>query len=280
MKKKVVTVVLYNLRGWNDIMKTLSDRSVQEVYSTFLSTLLRELQAHKGVPDSFSGDHILAAHNAFSTQATHKVAGCQAAVRARNAIDGLVCPSDVKLTLSFAAVSGECKVGQMGCQGMRKVTISSSILPWVSVLESFNNTGSFLGTIDASIGKDVGSNFQLRQIHVGQYAKRHPLKHETCMNMFEVVEALEAGEEEWMYQMNEAEQKNPFWKWNSIFELMTNGHKDSAKEIIEATHANGLIKVSCALQTPSSSCAPFKRSSSSRHSLLGRPTNCLTLNCP
>jgi len=241
-KKKIVTVVLYNLRGWHAISKPLSDKQCQSIYEGFLNCLLNEFAMRKGVADSFSGDHILVAHNAFCNQSTHKVAGLQAAVRARDALASTCFPNNVKLSVSWAAASGESKIGQMGCNGMKKVTMTSAVIPWVHVLESYNNLGNYVGTIDKSVSRDVGGQFQLRQLHVGRFAKRYPNAPESNIDIFEVLSAVEAGEDEWMYQMNEAENANPYTAWNSIFALMAQeGSMGEVREIVEAAYEKKLI---------------------------------------
>eukprot|EP01063_Lacrimia_lanifica_P004492 TRINITY_DN1251_c0_g1_i1.p1 TRINITY_DN1251_c0_g1~~TRINITY_DN1251_c0_g1_i1.p1 ORF type:complete len:918 (+),score=272.81 TRINITY_DN1251_c0_g1_i1:74-2827(+) len=229
LKRKTISVVSYNLRSWLTVSAALGDTALPEVYSGVLSALLGALKMFKGVADTFAGDHVLAAHNAFSNQATHKKAALEAALAAVQNVSEAAVPGSAyqKLSLSFACTSGEAKIGQMGCQGMKKVTINSAIVPWSAKLEDYNNKRGYLGTMDGHVAKDVRGNFLFRQTDVVQFTKRAA---EKMLEVYEVLETVAAAEDEWMYQLEDALSSNPFTSWEQMWALASEGNTGAARD--------------------------------------------------
>ena len=234
LKKKSVTMVAFNIKGWHAHLLGRGQGDAIAGHSDWAMIIMQTVQAGKGVIDTFSGDRILAAYNAYSMVTTHRVSAVQAAYSARCRVAvgsgfgevGMV-ESTNQPELSFAICSGDARVGHMGCQGMKKVTIVSEVVPWVVALEQFNKVHGYKGLIDTFVARDVKTWYDLQTVDGISFPKRTA----NAIRVF-VVHQQKGGvkEDEWMYQLQQMDSASNYVQWNVTFENIVSGEWEKAEE--------------------------------------------------
>ena len=231
LKKKAVTVLAFNMKSWHEYISNMSGSEVISGHADVMSILLQCVQGNKGICDVFTGDRLLATYNAFSVMNCHRIAAVQSAYTARGRFE-TVFQEGGHPQLSFAVSTGDAKIGHMGCNGMKKVAIISSILPWVTALERYNNVHGFSGVVDSFVARDVRGHFDLQLTDAILYTKRSA----NAIRVFELQSIKTAKEEgEWMYQIESMEVNSPFKHWNKAFEFIFAGEWDNAEQVIHST---------------------------------------------
>ena len=210
MKKKKVSLAHMNVVSWHAFCEQRKDEEVLCTHGSMIETILTAVLHNKGVCDTFAGDKILATFNAFAPSASHGVACVKAAHAAAKAL------SDVHLVmckLSYGCTTGEARVGPMGCNGMKKVSILSESMSWVVVLERWNRMNDLPGVLDHSLSREVQGQVVLRCEGAMLYEKLS----DKAQVVYAVKELVSMKNEEWMYQLEALEQNNPHTLWNEAF---------------------------------------------------------------
>ena len=232
LKGKVISVVYCNIQDWHKRIARLHDGEVVALHASVIGAIMQSVQETKGICDSFSGDRIFGVYNAFLPLRTHRSNCSLAALRAVDRVKKLL---DEPLVLSFACASGEAKVGNMGCMGMKKVTITSTTMPWVVALERYNRTKGFAGMVDHFLAKDVMQEYVMQCTDGVVYSKRYQ---KSPIKVYQLLKKHESQHEEWMYQLENAA-KAPHQKWNKVFDAAIRGDYDTAdqdvKELVSAS---------------------------------------------
>eukprot|EP00756_Hemistasia_phaeocysticola_P031864 Hpha_TRINITY_DN16380_c2_g10::TRINITY_DN16380_c2_g10_i1::g.62818::m.62818 len=190
----------------SNFIKCAQDKGkIVPTHTKLIETILGSCAMAKGVPDTFCGDRIFCSFNAVRPVSGYRLASVTAAHRARSKVD-----SDENMCqfpISFAVVTGECQVGNMGTDTMRRFSFHSSVVPWSVALERYQRTLECRGCIDGPTKEEASNGFAVRLVDAPIYPKR---KADQVLRVFEVLQALaSAEEEEWMYQLEKAESSDP-----------------------------------------------------------------------
>ena len=209
LERRKCTFGVTNLVGFHAKMSGLSEKKVVATHGRVLEAVLSHVQASKGFCDGFSGDRFLAAFNGLKSLASHRVAGCLAGVAVRDALKA------EDFETSTAVVCGEARVGNMGCEVMRKYTFVSPVLSWGYALERYARAMSCAVVSDHFIAPDVAQQFVVRT--VGQVLFEKRLAKGKPITVSCVLEQHQAGEgEEWMYALSEIAAADPQAAWNKF----------------------------------------------------------------
>eukprot|EP01061_Rhynchopus_euleeides_P009435 TRINITY_DN1861_c0_g1_i1.p1 TRINITY_DN1861_c0_g1~~TRINITY_DN1861_c0_g1_i1.p1 ORF type:complete len:885 (+),score=348.60 TRINITY_DN1861_c0_g1_i1:322-2976(+) len=230
LKKKAVSVLAFNLKSWHAHITGVDPGEVIDKHAEILNVLLQSVQTSKGVCDTFSGDRLMATFNAYTVLSSHRLAGVQAAHNARGRL------ANVKDApqLSLAVSTGEAKVGHMGCNGMKKVSIISNVIPWVVALERYNNMAGHTGVLDQWVARDMRGCFDLKVVDKLHYPKRSA----SDIRIYELCNARTAKEEaEWMYQIESIEATSVYLNWNKAFEAILEDEWEAAEAVINSVPA-------------------------------------------
>eukprot|EP01063_Lacrimia_lanifica_P021416 TRINITY_DN2873_c0_g5_i1.p1 TRINITY_DN2873_c0_g5~~TRINITY_DN2873_c0_g5_i1.p1 ORF type:complete len:825 (+),score=318.90 TRINITY_DN2873_c0_g5_i1:115-2589(+) len=205
LQRKKVSFSLVNLCGWHDTIRRDTDRDVLKEHGSYVATTLNVFQQARGVADSFAGDRMLCSFNAARQLGGHKQACVEALINVVRVVT-----EECGVKLSCAAVTGDARVGNMGCNVMKKYTFISAAVPWVFVLERYANAMGVSTLSDQFVEEAAKNAFEHRAVFQLQYQKRaaQPIK------VFEVGEKLDVEEDEWMYQLEGAEAKDRNGPWN------------------------------------------------------------------
>ena len=219
MKKKKVSLAHMNVASWHAFCKKHKDAEVLSAHGSVIEKILVAVQHNKGVCDTFAGDKILATFNAFALSTSHRVACVKAAHEAAAAL------SDVH-KLSYGCATGEARVGNMGCNGMKKVSILGQCMSWVVVLERWNKERNLPGVIDRILSREVEGQVMVRCEGAVLYVKHS----EKAEPVYAVKGLCSSTNEEWMYQL---ESSNPDALWNEVFEHIIKQDFEKASSLLD-----------------------------------------------
>ena len=222
MKKKKVSLAHMNVLSWHAFCKKHKNAEVLSTHGGVIERILAAVHHNKGMCDTFSGDKILATFNAFVPKPSHSVACVKAAHEAATEL------GDVH-KISYGCTSGEARVGNMGCNGMKKVSILSRSMPWVVVLERWNKKENLPGVIDRNVSREVEGQVVLRCAGAVLYQKFH----EKVQTVFAVKGLCSSKNEEWMYQLESAS-NNPHALWNEVFEHIIKQDFENASSLLDS----------------------------------------------
>ena len=222
MKKKKVSLAHMNVVSWHPFIKKHKDAEVLSAHAGVIERILTAVQHNKGVCDTFSGDKMLATFNAFVPKSSHSVSCVKAAHEAATAL------GDVH-TISYGCTTGEARVGNMGCNGMKKVSILSQSMSWVVVLERWNKKFNLPGVIDINVSREAEGQVVLRCAGAVLYEKFS----DKVQTVFAVKGLCSSENEEWMYQLESAS-NNPHALWNEVFEHIIKQDFEKASSLLDS----------------------------------------------
>eukprot|EP00754_Rhynchopus_humris_P027908 Rhum_TRINITY_DN15116_c9_g1::Rhum_TRINITY_DN15116_c9_g1_i1::g.139045::m.139045 len=221
LSRKKCTFLVLNLVDFHAKMTALSERRIVATHGKVLEKALAIVQAAKGICDGFSGDRFLSSFNGLRNLGSHRAAGCTAGVMLRDALK-----EEHGFETSSAVVSGDARVGNMGCEVMRKYTFVSPVLTWGYALERYARSLSYALLADHFVVPDVASEFIVRT--VGQVLFEKRLADGKPLTISRVLQKREAGgNEEWMYVLEEMTAADPQTAWNKFADCVL--HKNWAE---------------------------------------------------
>eukprot|EP01059_Diplonema_ambulator_P007050 TRINITY_DN16585_c0_g1_i1.p1 TRINITY_DN16585_c0_g1~~TRINITY_DN16585_c0_g1_i1.p1 ORF type:complete len:860 (+),score=118.51 TRINITY_DN16585_c0_g1_i1:342-2921(+) len=220
LRKKTVSIVCCNISNWHHDTHRLPDLEIFSAHTEYLNVALSTAQSNKGVAETFLGDRIMLTFNAILPCGGHRVAAVNTAQTIKHTVK-----EKAKLKISYSCTSGEARVGNMGCLGMKRFTLMTTVVPWGVALEAVNKTRHARGLVDQFVYKDSHQKFILRCVDGVEYKKRCS----STIKIYEVMGALRLKEEEWMYQLNDMESNNPYSHWNTAMDMIINKDWDAAR---------------------------------------------------
>ena len=221
MKKKKVSLGHMNVVSWHAFCKKHKDAEVLSAHGGIVEQIMSAVQHNKGVCDTFAGDKMLATFNAFVPKPSHSVACVKAAHEVATTL------GDVH-KISYGCTTGEARVGNMGCNGMKKMSILSQSMSWVVVLERWNKQWNLPGIVDQNISREAEGQVVLRCAGAMLYDKLS----EKVQTVFTVRGLCSSENEEWMYQLESAA-NNPHVLWNEVFEHIIKQDFEKASSLLD-----------------------------------------------
>ena len=227
MKKKKVSLAHMNVVSWHDFCKNRKDAEVLAAHGGVIERILVAVQHNRGVCDTFAGDKMLATFNAFVPSSTHRVACVKAAHEAATAL------GDDMHKISYGCTTGDARVGNMGCNGMKKVSIIARCMSWVVVLERWNKKHNLPGVVDRAVSREVEGQVVLRCAGAVLFEKLSDKE----QVVYAVKGVCSEGNEEWMYQL-ESTANNPHALWNDAFEHIIKQDFEQASTLLDGVAAD------------------------------------------
>ena len=221
MKKKKVSLAHMNVVSWHAFCKKHKDAEVLSAHGGIMEHIMSSVQHNKGVCDTFAGDKMLATFNAFVPKPSHSAACVKAAHEVATAL------GDAH-KISYGCTTGEARVGNMGCNGMKKMSILSQSMSWVVVMERWNKERNFPGVVDQNISREAEGQVVLRCAGAMLYEKLS----EKAQTVFTVRGLCSSADEEWMYQLESAV-NNPHAVWNEVFEHIIKQDFEKASSLLD-----------------------------------------------
>ena len=201
MRTKWITALTLNSKGH---LKSISG-DVLTKHSHFLEKFTTIITAHKGIAETLSGDRMLATWNTVTETANQAMHSCKAALALQ------LMQEDV-ITANVGIAKGSAQFGLFGGEGTKRYDVLGSVIPSASLLMVLNKQYNSSILVSPEAEKEGNSFFYFRIIDYVCYRKL-----EAACFIYELVGAKDMGGEEWMYDLEAAEGKDPCTELNTAW---------------------------------------------------------------
>eukprot|EP01061_Rhynchopus_euleeides_P024368 TRINITY_DN392_c0_g1_i8.p1 TRINITY_DN392_c0_g1~~TRINITY_DN392_c0_g1_i8.p1 ORF type:complete len:995 (+),score=288.06 TRINITY_DN392_c0_g1_i8:53-3037(+) len=206
-RKKRVSVLALNSRSHSERCAALDAEGVRVLHSHLIENFNAIVDSFKGLAESMCGDRLLAAWNTVAERPSHGTLACKAAFQMRSMQEGNIV-SHVGLT------SGLAMFGLFGGTGTKKYDIVGKIVPGVMALALLNKQYDTQCLFPQKMVHDVSLSFYVRIV---DYIS-HPKIAERSF-LYELAQKKNVvAQDEWMYELESAEQGDPFKAHNIEWE--------------------------------------------------------------
>jgi class 3 adenylate cyclase len=228
VKKKRISLMVVNIKGWHAIIDSASPNDAAFLHSTYVHMVLEAVNANKGTADVFLGDRFVASWNTIKNLGTHRSNACHTALKAVKGVkelnDANAAQQLPTLSLSAAVSCGEARCGNMGCDGMKKYTFVGPVAVMVHALERRNKKYGTSILLDGAVEEEAKNVFFVRKVdHV-----LVPRLQERPFKLFELISTKAVSEDEWMYQLQEGEHGDPYAVFSGAVDLYLKGQFEEA----------------------------------------------------
>jgi class 3 adenylate cyclase len=206
---KRVSVAVFNLRGFHRFCGTSSVADITSMHAKALELVAKHVAQCKGVVDFFQGDHIQASWNAVSPAAAHSK---RAAIAALELVKEFRQDAGL-LHMSVGLSTGSAQVGNIGSSSLRRFCVVGPAVSQASGLERM--TRLFQG-VSVLCPSSMFAELQLELLL--QFVGIVTLPGTAQPQLVASVEGLkQMSTDEWMYQLQEGEDADPFARLNEVF---------------------------------------------------------------
>eukprot|EP01060_Flectonema_neradi_P035365 TRINITY_DN6494_c0_g1_i4.p1 TRINITY_DN6494_c0_g1~~TRINITY_DN6494_c0_g1_i4.p1 ORF type:complete len:1660 (+),score=326.99 TRINITY_DN6494_c0_g1_i4:120-5099(+) len=208
LQKKKSSFLQINILDWHAKMYGDSDTLAPVLvhHASYLSNVITFVMNCKGVPDTFSGDRILAAYNSVKPCQAYQLAACTTALKVRASFSE-------SMNLSMSVVSATCKAGYMGPSSMKRYSYIGPVIGWSFALERLSKQLRCGILADQLVGESITGHILYRTRGAATYRKHS----RTPIRFHELLEHIELAHDEWMYMLDKA-QSSPINLWNKTFD--------------------------------------------------------------
>lgn len=151
-KKRELTVMMADLRGFTSISEGLSPEKVTDVLNYFFQSMLPALTEHKGTVIEYLGDSILAVFGAPIASEHQTENAIAAAIKMQNNMEQVneYCTRNgyPLMEMGIAIHRGEAFIGNVGSEQLMRYNVIGSVVNECSRIESFSVGGQVLASRD------------------------------------------------------------------------------------------------------------------------------------
>eukprot|EP01062_Namystynia_karyoxenos_P049982 TRINITY_DN3858_c0_g2_i2.p1 TRINITY_DN3858_c0_g2~~TRINITY_DN3858_c0_g2_i2.p1 ORF type:complete len:963 (+),score=209.68 TRINITY_DN3858_c0_g2_i2:76-2889(+) len=207
--RKNASFLVANVRDFVLLSKCMSPAQLVEVHQKYLNSFISATNAVNGIPDLFIGDRYYASFGAVRQCSQQKVQTVKCALECCRQGDEAL--ADVRVAtgpgivpaVSLACTSGEVICGNIGVEGMKRFCAVGVAHSLVHVAEQQNKIYRTKLLADGRVKSEAEGFVYTRLMHIVDEYKGLPHK------LFEVLGLKHLVEEEWMYQLERADQDDP-----------------------------------------------------------------------
>lgn len=149
-KKRELTVMMADLRGFTSISEGLSPEKVTDVLNYFFQSMLPPLTEHKGTVIEYLGDSILAVFGAPIASEHQTENAIAAAIKMQNNMEQVneycVHNGYPLMEIGIAIHRGEAFIGNVGSEQLMRYNVIGSVVNECSRIESFSVGGQVLAS--------------------------------------------------------------------------------------------------------------------------------------
>ena len=204
MRKKRVSILSLNSRSHTQLCASLDSEAVVQLHSYYIETFNCVVELNKGLAEPMCGDRLVAVWNTVSDRANHCVLACKAAI-------GLRKMKEHNITPHVGLGAGSALFGLFGGSGTKKYDLIGKVLPGAQLLMLLNKEYDTQALFPRSMVHEASTHFYVRIV---DYIKHAKLPDTTFI--YELVNEKQcAAHDEWMYEMEQADQRDPYFLANA-----------------------------------------------------------------
>ena len=210
LQSKSIALLAINLNGFHEFLAQKGQFTAFDVHTRFLESVSQIAAANKGIVDSFHGDHILVTWNAASNTASFQRRSAICAVAIAEAVKLIYPPGP-----SMGLTCGQALVGTLGSKSLRHFSTIGPIYNEAHVLERMCKRygGEVSVLANSRVCEQLGSDILFQHV---DFLQLPSAPGGTIVTSVEAMVSADA--DEWMYQLEKCEERNPYFKVNAMIE--------------------------------------------------------------
>eukprot|EP01061_Rhynchopus_euleeides_P027837 TRINITY_DN4524_c0_g2_i1.p1 TRINITY_DN4524_c0_g2~~TRINITY_DN4524_c0_g2_i1.p1 ORF type:complete len:841 (+),score=291.54 TRINITY_DN4524_c0_g2_i1:108-2525(+) len=201
--KRHIGILALNIVKWSTTVGAQEDSSMMQAHSDIVSHVLQVTASKGGTVDSFQGDRFLIGWNTVKRAADVIQKVCHTAMQLHEVLN--------PHKLSISLCSGKGRMGNLGNHNVRRFTVVSPLIAWAMLLEQFNKEYGLRVTTDDTMMKCIKNMFLYRVLDAIVTPKT-----KTAVPVGEIIRPVEAQNTEWMYQLEDVENRDEFAVCNTF----------------------------------------------------------------
>eukprot|EP01065_Artemidia_motanka_P034498 TRINITY_DN419_c0_g1_i2.p1 TRINITY_DN419_c0_g1~~TRINITY_DN419_c0_g1_i2.p1 ORF type:complete len:917 (+),score=331.95 TRINITY_DN419_c0_g1_i2:85-2835(+) len=214
LKLKMATLLHSNYQGL-----LASGDDVMKVHAGYINALLSQSKAVKGIAEPFNGDRVFVHFAALGPCQAHQVKACTLAKSLSKAHP-----------VHIGICSTKISCGNMGVDGMKRFTMLGGVCSTAVLLSAIARHHNIDVLTDQAVESEANKSFYLKACTRVQFKKLRT----SVWTAWQVCEGRSSGEEdEWMYQLERADQENPYADYNLRFKQLFAGESLSLPGSVE-----------------------------------------------
>eukprot|EP01061_Rhynchopus_euleeides_P036355 TRINITY_DN612_c0_g1_i2.p1 TRINITY_DN612_c0_g1~~TRINITY_DN612_c0_g1_i2.p1 ORF type:complete len:551 (+),score=180.62 TRINITY_DN612_c0_g1_i2:1023-2675(+) len=223
LRSKSITLLCSNIRSLHTSMDATP---LGTIISSYLEPLVQCARQQRGVVDDVCGDRVIVSFNTTIPAVSHNVNAVELTSVLRQQWKDTV-------QVNMAVASGKAVCGNMGCTGMKKYGVVGNVASNVRMLERCGNAWKVPVICDNTVAAEVTHFFTLRKVVMVK------LKRGNTTMLHDVVGNKSCGTDEWMYQLEESRNSDPYRLLNNAVVSVYEGDPLVAKQHLEGCTVPG-----------------------------------------
>ena len=227
LKSKSVALFVSNVA---ELHAMTSTHSVGEVLTRYCETMVAGAKKFRGIIEDVSGDRITVSFNTALYSTNFRLKAAELGLHIRDTLGE-------SLKVNCGVSSGKAMCGTMGCTGLKKYGIIGAVSCNVRALERCGRRWGVQLLACGDVCNEAKQRLVLRKV-----VKVATLNNRSTM-LHEIISRHEAGNEEWMYQLDQQDSKDPYRHLNQAVLYIYEGKLDEAEKEMEGCTLAGTDSV-------------------------------------
>ena len=229
--RKAVTVACFNIKGFHACLKKGQDAALKD-HQRYVEEVMTNSRMMRGIVDELFGDRISVSFNTVMICGVHEQNATMMSLRC-------TALTEIGAGVNAAICTGPASVGNVGCVGLKKFAIFGPLVAASRALVNCATAWESKVLCNFEVAKTACSIIQFRHVIPARLSGKATILSEAeC-------EVTAQDNQEWMYQLSNAESANPHANHNRLIEGI---HAENV-EGLEGVFAESACPVAKALYT-------------------------------
>ena len=224
LKNKSIALLVSNVADLHTITNT---QTVNEVLARYCETMVAGAKKFRGIIEDVSGDRITVSFNTALFASNYRLKAAELGIHIRETLGE-------SLKVNCGVSSGKAMCGTMGCTGLKKYGIIGAVSCNVRALERCGRRWGVQLLACGDVSNEAKQRLVLRKV-----VKVATLNNRSTM-LHEIISHHETGNEEWMYQLDLQDSKDPYRHLNQAVLYIYEGKLHDALQELQGCELPGV----------------------------------------
>ena len=238
-----VSIIAFNLRDFHFSTHHADDGSLEQNYGKLLDAFQLIAKDHKGLLDSFHGDHFHFTFNAVRPCHSHATLAATAALKIVSHMSAQSSHhSAIGSRVSCGVATGRCLVGNLGSERTKRHSVIGTAYTQATVLERlckrYGASTSVLLSSETAVECETHISFLYLDMIDSPGGRNQPV----AAAKFIKSAINGGGGDEWMYELQEQDERSDYLNGNKAFKALLRGDVQAAKQYLSSFSNNKYVE--------------------------------------
>eukprot|EP01004_Peranema_trichophorum_P004191 NODE_312_length_2973_cov_36.370175_g270_i0.p1 GENE.NODE_312_length_2973_cov_36.370175_g270_i0~~NODE_312_length_2973_cov_36.370175_g270_i0.p1 ORF type:complete len:834 (-),score=121.98 NODE_312_length_2973_cov_36.370175_g270_i0:424-2925(-) len=224
-ENRKVTIMMCNISRF----ALYDDPKFHEFHKLYIQTILDTVESFYGIVEPFIGDRVMCSWNAVHPIGNHCARAVQSAMTAYHKVMEIINDQKLNMNIYIGLSTGPARVGTMGPPRMKRLGIIGQCVAEADIICRICQFYNRKVLIQGNIARDLKSIYLMSifdRILFHKWGVAHELTlWEPHIDMDNIFSPKSNKEDEWMYTLQQSEDKNPYACYNSIMNKLLTERK-------------------------------------------------------